>query len=166
MSSNVFYWIGDPRIVSISSWRADIAWYCSAEPESLDLIEERWGGPDGDENSVELITLDGVPVGTLDRMITREELSALVLARATPNMGTVSESATTQFSSDAIQPTQTAKTPVKKPRRRKRDRNQGELLLPIAGAVSTRGAGLPEKKDEEKQPAKESRDRVRGAARG
>jgi hypothetical protein len=124
MSAKTFYWIGDSRIVPISSWREDIAWYCSAEPDDLDLVEACWGGPEGDENSVDLVTHDGVAVGTLDRMITREALSAIALWRDSLH------------ARDSVASIQSAKKPIKKPRRRKRDRNQGELMLPILGGVS------------------------------
>jgi hypothetical protein len=139
MSADTFYWIGDPRIVSISSWRADVAWYCSAEPEDLDLIEAYWGGPYGDENSVDLITQDGVPVGTLDFMITREDLAAIALSQVSQNVESPKEAAQAT-ASDADTSIATGKKLRKRPRRRKSDRNQGELLLPIAGG------GRPDRK--------------------
>jgi hypothetical protein len=133
MSSSSFYWIGDPRIVEISSWREDIAWYCGTVEEDLDLIEASWGGPDGDENSVELITKNGEPVGTLDFMITQDDLASIVLTPANQRRSIEIR--------DVVKPSQAAPPslgekkpkPLKKRRRRKRDLNQQELLLPIAG---------------------------------
>jgi hypothetical protein len=128
MSSNgSFFWIGDSREVSISSWREDIAWYCAAEPEDFDLMEARWGGVDGDENSVELISKDGEPVGTLGFMITQEELAAILLAKADR-----------MVRAPQLVPTPPSEPkPAKKRRRRARNRSQGELLLPIVGGASS-----------------------------
>jgi hypothetical protein len=128
-----FFWIGDPRHVSISSWREDIAWYCAAAPEALDLVEAYWGGADGDDNSVELITQDGEPVGTLDFMITQEELATIILAQADRTV----EIRNTQLAAPPTPPSEKRPKPVKKRRRRDRDRSQGELLLPIVGGGGT-----------------------------
>jgi hypothetical protein len=146
MSSDTFYWIGDPRIVSISSWREDIAWYCSAEPEDLDLIEACWGGPYADENSVELITQDGVPVGTLGFMITREDLGVIALSQANQNVESPKEAAQAT-AGNADTSIAMAKRLSKKPRRRKRDRNQGELLLPITCSAIAKKVEMPEAED-------------------
>jgi hypothetical protein len=150
MSAKRFYWIGDSRIVPISSWREDIAWYCSAEPDDLDLVEACWGGPEGDENSVDLVTHDGVAVGTLDRMITHEDLSAIALRQASLKGEAV---ARTQLSKDSVASIESAAKPIKKPRKRKRDRNQGELLLPILGGVADY-AQPRRQNDEQQRPAK------------
>jgi hypothetical protein len=87
-----------------------------------------------------LVTHDGVAVGTLDRMITREDLAAIGLGRDRLH------------ARDSIASIQSAAKPIKKPRKRKRDRNQGELLLPILGGVSEDAE--PRLQNDEQTPAK------------
>lgn len=143
LTSVNFYWIGGPEPVEVSYdarqigcwWQIgeEIAWYCGAEPEELRCAEVYWGGADNEDDSVELVTRNSEPVGTLGRMISREELGAIIAAQADQRRA----DELPQIAAEKRKPDAAGgKAPkaAKWRKRPKRDRNQGELLLPIAGS--------------------------------
>ena len=146
LTSVNFYWIGRPEPVEVSYdarqigcwWQIgeEIAWYCGAEPEELRCAEVYWGGADNEDDSVELVTRNSEPVGTLGRMITRADLEAIIAAQAgQTRVDEVPRIAVEPSNADAtVAASRKAAKAAKGRKHPKRDRNQTELLLPIAGS--------------------------------
>ena len=129
----MFFWIGRADPINLEGeWaenREAIAWYAEARPEDIDTSEVFWSDSSGEEQSVELVFQNREPIGSFFRMITRSELSKITAQAANGAVGQPPIVETDVGGGAARKPAK-----VKKSKKPKQDRRQGELLLPISGS--------------------------------
>ena len=66
--------------------KRDLATHFDCIEDAVDSFDVYWGGEHDDENSIDVITVDGKVVASFDRPLTDDELVAIYASSSNPNL--------------------------------------------------------------------------------